>query len=206
MNPPGTSPPKPSLQAARKAFARAHISQAARELFYTEGYAETTFDKIASAAGTRRTTLYSHFRDKAEILEQIAEEYQSGLCKLVGALEGTPVPDREQIAAWVAVLVDFVERQRAPATLVIGLSIGQDTPHAIQRTSERFPKALAERLPAFAKAWDGDEQHVHIKAWGKVVMRDLSLACLEVARGDAGSEHALTVSTDLFTWFVRKFA
>jgi hypothetical protein len=37
-------------------------------------------------------------------------------------------------------------------------------------------------------------------------MRELSLACLEVARGDAGSEHALTVSTDLFTWFVRKFA
>jgi AcrR family transcriptional regulator len=199
-------PERPSLQTARKEFARTHISQAARELFFTQGYAETTFDQIAKAAGTRRTTLYSHFRDKTEILEQIAEEYQNGLCELVSALEGTPVPHREQIETWIAALVDFVKRERAPATLVIGLSIGQDTPPAIRRTSERFPEALANHIPAFAKAWDGDDQHALIRAWAKVVMRELSLACLQVARGDVGSEQALTVATDLFAWFVRKFA
>jgi AcrR family transcriptional regulator len=196
---------KPTLQAARKEFARAHITQAARELFFTQGYAATTFDQIAVAAGTRRTTLYSHFRDKAEILEQIAEDYQNGLCELVNMLEG-PVPDRAQIEGLISALVDFVARERAPATLVIGLGIGQDTPPAIRRTSERFPLALATRVSAFAKANSTDAQHSRARAWAKVVMRELSLACLQAARRDICSVDALAVATDLFEWFVRKFA
>lgn len=89
---------KPTLQAARKAFARTHICNAARELFHDQGYGATTFDQIAKAAGTRRTTLYSHFRDKAEILELIAEEYQQGLCALVAMLEGPVPPDLKSTA------------------------------------------------------------------------------------------------------------
>jgi AcrR family transcriptional regulator len=198
-----TSPSKPSLQSARKAFARAHISEAARELFFTQGYAATTFDQIATAAGTRRTTLYSHFRDKAEILEQIADEYQDGLCALVAMLDG-PIPMRPQIEAWIAALVEFVQQERAPATLVIGLGVGQDTPDAIQRTSERFPQALAERVSAFRKALD--QGHPRTRAWAKVILRELSLACLQAARADAGSDHAIAVVTDLFDWFVRDHA
>ena len=196
---------KPTLQVARKEFARSLITQAARELFFTQGYVATTFDQIAIAAGTRRTTLYSHFRDKAEILEQIAEDYQNGLCELVAMLEG-PVPDRAQIEALICALVDFVGRERAPATLVIGLGIGQDTPPAIRRTSERFPIALATRISAFAKANSTDAHNGRARAWAKVVMRELSLACLQAARRDVGSEDALAVATDLFEWFVRKFA
>lgn len=203
MTPPSAPARLPSLQAARKAFARAHISQAARELFFTQGYGATTFDQIAKAAGTRRTTLYSHFRDKAEILEQIADEYQDGLCALVTMLDG-PVPTRAQIEAWIAALVDFVQHERAPATLVIGLGIGQDTPDAIQRTSERFPKALAARISAFGKALD--EGHPRSRAWAKVILRELSLACLQAARQDAGSADGIAVVTDLFDWFVREHA
>lgn len=193
----------PSLQEARKAFARAHISQAARELFFTQGYGATTFDQIAKASGTRRTTLYSHFRDKAEILEQIADEYQDGLCALVAKLDG-PVPSRKLIEAWISVLVDFVRQERAPATLVIGLGIGQDTPDAIQRTSERFPHALAERISAFRNAFT--QGHPRTRAWAKIVLRELSLACLQAARDEDGSEDAIEVVTDLFDYFVREHA
>lgn len=193
----------PNLQAARKAFARAHISAAARELFYTQGFEATTFDQIAKVAGTRRTTLYSHFRDKAEILEQIANDYQDGLCALVPMLEG-PVPGRAQIEAWVAALVDFVKQERAPATLVIGLGIGQDTPDAIQRTSARFPEALAQRITAFNKA--RQPGHPRTRAWAKVILRELSLACLQAARQETDSAHALAIATDLFESFVREHA
>ena len=199
----------PTLQSARKAFARAHICQAARELFFRQGYGATTFDQIANAAGTRRTTLYSHFRDKAEILEQIADEYQDGLCALVDLLQG-PVPDRNQVEAWIAEIVDFVRRERAPATLIIGLGIGQDTPDAIQRTSERFAQTLATRISAFAKAaakaTGSAPENARASAWAKVVLRELSLACLQAARDDSNSEHALAVATDLFAWFVREHA
>lgn len=198
-------PPRPTLQSARKAFARTHICQAARELFYRQGYTATTFDQIASAAGTRRTTLYSHFRDKADILEQIADEYQDGLCALVPLLEG-PVPDPQQVQAWIATIVAFVEQERAPATLIIGLGIGQDTPDAIQRTSGRFAQALATHISAFAKAAAGDPAHGRTRAWAKVVLRELSLACLQAARKETGSQDALAVATDLFASFVRDHA
>ena len=196
---------KPTLQAARKAFARTHICNAARELFHAQGYGATTFDQIAKAAGTRRTTLYSHFRDKAEILELIAEEYQQGLCALVAMLDG-PVPPRAQIDIWIAAMVEFVANERAPATLVIGLGVGQDTPEAIQRTSERFPRALAARLPAFARTMEGGEGDARARAWAKVVLRELSLACLQAARNDPDSTEGVTVAADLFGWFVREFA
>lgn len=196
---------KPTLQSARKAFARAHICNAARELFHSQGYDTTTFDQIAKAAGTRRTTLYSHFRDKAEILEQIADEYQDGLCALIAMLDG-PRPDRESIETWIAAMVDFVAKERAPATLVIGLGVGQDTPEAIQRTSERFPSALAARIPAFEKTFEARAENGRARAWARVVLRELSLACLKAARKEQGSGESLTVAADLFEWFVREFA
>lgn len=196
---------QPTLQAARKAFARTHICNAARELFHTQGYAATTFDQIAKAAGTRRTTLYSHFRDKAEILEQIADDYQDGLCALVAMLDG-PIPPRAQTEAWIAAMVNFVAQERAPATLVIGLGVGQDTPDAIQRTSERFPRALAARIPAFGKTMDADGSNSRARAWARVVLRELSLACLQAARGAPESDQAIAVVTDLFDWFVREYA
>ena len=203
MAPIGTPNRTPSLQEARKAFARTHISHAARELFFTQGYSATSFDQIAKASGTRRTTLYSHFRDKAEILEQIANEYQDGLCALVEKLDG-PVPTRNQIEAWIGVVVDFVRQERAPATLVIGLGIGQETPDAIQRTSERFPQALAERISAFRKALE--QGYPRTRAWSKIVLRELSLACLQAARDEAESEDAIEVVTDLLDHFVREHA
>ncbi len=196
---------KPTLQSARKAFARTHICKAARELFHSQGYAATTFDQIAKAAGTRRTTLYSHFRDKSEILEQIADEYQEGLCALIDRLDG-PIPDRANIDAWTAAMVEFVAQERAPATLIIGLSVGLDSPEAILRTSQRFPLALAARIPAFEKTFDAQADDGRAQAWAKLVMRELSLACLKAARKENGSAASLSVAADMFEWFAHKFA
>lgn len=103
-------------------------------------------------------------------------------------------------------MVEFVATERAPATLVIGLGLGQDTPEAIKRTSEQFPRALAKRLPAFARTMDDRADNDRARAWAKVVLRELSLACLQAARKDPGSAESVTVAADLFEWFVREFA
>lgn len=194
-----------SLQDARKAFTRTHICNAARELFFTQGYAATTFDQIAAAAGTRRTTLYSHFRDKAEILEQIATEYQDGLCALTTMLEG-PVPSRDQIDAWIEAMVRFVVRERTPASIVIGLFINHAMPEALLPASERLPLALAEKLPAFRNAFACEARNQRTLAWAKAVLRELSLACLQAANEESGSAEALAVAADLFAWFAKEHA
>lgn len=190
--------PSPSLQEARKAFVRTHICAAARELFFEQGYAATTFEQIAKAAGTQRTTLYSHFADKAEILRAIAEDYHVGLCRIVETLPG-PTPTRPEIEAWIDRLVDYVIDQRTPATLVIGIGIALDSPPVVDEVADRFRAALAARIPAFAHAFaPGDPLAA---AWAKVVLRELSIACLEAARSDEGRP-MLAIAADLFERFV----
>jgi AcrR family transcriptional regulator len=195
----------PSLQNARKAFTRTHICNAARELFYRQGYAATTFEHVAKAAGTRRTTLYSHFRDKAEILEAIGDEYHEGLCRLAEDLPG-PTPSRSQIDAWIVKLVEYVVRERAPATLLISLGISEDKPTQVEKWSNSFLRALAVRLPAFRRAVEPGAENLLATAWARVVLRELSLGCLEAARTHGTESVILDVIADLFGRFVRENA
>lgn len=190
--------PAPSLQEARKAFVRTHICEAARDLFFHQGYAATTFEQIARAAGTQRTTLYSHFADKAEILRAIAEDYHVGLCRIVETLPG-PVPTRPAIDAWIDRLVDYVIEQRTPATLVIGAGVALDSPPVVDEVANRFRAALAARIPAFAHAFAAGDARA--AAWARMVLRELSIACLEAARSDAGRP-MLGIAADLFERFV----
>lgn len=190
------------MQEARKAFTRKHVSEAARELFYRQGYASTTFEQIAKAAGTRRTTLYSHFRDKEEILAAISDEYHEGLSKLVEILPG-PSPTREEIEAWISHLVSFVEQERVPATIVIGLGTSPDRPEALQNAGKAFLTSLSARLPAFAKAVEGSNGLA--SAWAKAVLRELSFACLEAAHNPGKGGDALTVAAALFEQFLKEF-
>lgn len=198
--------PSLTLQQARKAFARAHICEAARDLFHRQGYAATTFEQIAQAAGTRRTTLYSHFADKAEILDAIGQDYHARLCALVEELPG-PVPSRAAIDAWIARLVDFVVAERTPATLLIGMGMAQDAPPVVDRFSRSFHDALAARIPAFARAARPEAEYAKARAWAKLILRELSLGCLEAARQGDDAQGALppilVVVADLFERFVR---
>ena len=199
--------PASSLRDARKAFARRHICDAARDLFYRQGYAATTFEQIAQAAGTRRTTLYSHFADKAEILDAIGQDYHLRLCELVDRLPG-PVPIRAEIDRWIGELVDFVIEQRTPATLLIGLGVAHDAPPAVERVSRSFQDALAERLPAFARAAQPGAEHDKVRACARLILRELSLGCLEAAREAPPLRNGtlpaiLIVVADLFERFVR---
>ena len=178
------------------------------DLFHRHGYAATTFEQIAHAAGTRRTTLYSHFADKAEILDAIGREYHVRLCRLVDDLPG-PVPSRPEIDAWFVRLVAFVIEERTPATLLIGLGVAHDAPPAVEQASRAFQEALAARLPAFAQAALPDAHHDKARARAKLILRELSLGCLEAARlqppaGEGELPAILTVVADLFEHFVRE--
>jgi AcrR family transcriptional regulator len=192
-----------SLQDARKAFVRTRICEAARELFFRQGYPATTFEQIAQAVGAPRTTLYSHFRDKAEILEAIGEDYHAGLRRLIERLPG-PVPSRAEIEAWMDELVAFVVRERAPATLLIRLGIAHESPPALVEMGERFLEALAERLPAFRRAVEPGPDQPKAQAWARLLLRELSLGCLHAANPEGGDRELLKAVAELFEAFVRK--
>ena len=61
--------PKASLM-ARKRFA---IVRAARQAFLKGGYAETSMDRIAKAAGVGIKTVYRHFEDKDDLFSAVMQ-------------------------------------------------------------------------------------------------------------------------------------
>ena len=62
-----------SLRAAQKAMTRELFLEKALELFGEKGYAATTIDDIATAAGSTRTTFYLHFTSKVEVMSALVE-------------------------------------------------------------------------------------------------------------------------------------
>lgn len=92
-----------SLRAAQKQMTRELFLAKALDLFVTKGYASTTIDDIATAAGSNRTTFYLHFTSKADVVSQL-------LMKVDAILTADDDPSltevvasgsRELIRAWI---------------------------------------------------------------------------------------------------------
>ena len=70
----------------RKRATRAKICNAARHLFFEQGFEGTTVEQIAAEAGTRRSTLYTHFRDKDEILAALMDDFLAAVREMIARL------------------------------------------------------------------------------------------------------------------------
>jgi AcrR family transcriptional regulator len=194
-----------SLRDAQRAFTRARICSAARELFFLRGYEATTVEDIATATGASRSTFYTHFRDKEEILTVIADEYTIALCEVATRLAG-PRPSRAVIDAWLLEVAAFISRERTPTVLIVALANGEQEPAAILRSGELLIDALAIQLPAFARVQEERGDPGLATAWSTVVLRELGQACLQYSRdpGRPGVQELLVVASELLHRFVHE--
>jgi AcrR family transcriptional regulator len=98
------------LRKAQKEMTRRLLLSTALDLFNTKGYAATTVDDIAAAAGTTRVTFYAHFPSRADLMKALIGELNALLGRtespsgrstaraLVGIVaEGDPA----RIGAWL---------------------------------------------------------------------------------------------------------
>lgn len=68
---------------------RQDILSAAKSLFVRKGFADTSLDDIASAAGISRGGMYFYYRNKLEMLAALSqEEVDQSLAYLVRSLDG----------------------------------------------------------------------------------------------------------------------
>lgn len=105
-----------NLREQQKRMTRRLLLESGLELFTTKGYAATTVDDVAKAAGTTRVTFYAYFPSRADLMkalidEQLNEalqrvrspEHGSTARGLVATVaEGTP----EAITAWLRQTAD----------------------------------------------------------------------------------------------------
>ena len=176
---------------------RARITAAARGVFLARGYAAATIDEIAQAAGTRRSTIYNHFREKEEILEAISDGYLAGVLEVIARLPG-PRPSRRQIDQWIADFAEFTLLERAPTLLFVGFNSGFDAPRTAEAFGHSMMQALGERIPAFADALQPGNELAFARA--ATVVRELAVALAFNLRHEGRSDARcrLEVAADLF--------
>jgi AcrR family transcriptional regulator len=189
-------------RSSRRVKTRQRICSAARELFLAQGYAAATIEQIAVEAGVGRSTLYTHFSDKNEILGAIADDYLEELRVVIGRLPG-PGPSRRQIDLWIDEFAGFVLREPAPTLLLISSSIAIDSPPAVRQFRATVMSAYARQLPVFAEAVTSDGS----VAWARAtaVLRELSWALVHHAENGGGERAAnmLAVAGDLLEQLVK---
>lgn len=79
---------------------KAAIRNAAAALFADKGYAAVTMREIARAAGCSHTAIYLYFKNKEDLLQQLAIPYLQELeARMIGELERNGAAPRERLAA-----------------------------------------------------------------------------------------------------------
>ncbi|MFJ3337901.1 TetR/AcrR family transcriptional regulator [Streptomyces sp. NPDC086766] len=100
-----------NLREAQKRMTRRLLLESGLELFKTKGYAATTVDDIATAAGTTRVTFYAYFPSRSDLMKALIDEQLNEALQRVRSpehgstaqdlvatvVEGTP----EAIRAWL---------------------------------------------------------------------------------------------------------
>lgn len=94
-----------NLRAAQKEQTRQRLLDTALDLFESKGYASTTIDDIAAAAGTTRVTFYAHFPSRRAIMAAL-------IARLNKILERQESPEHRSTAV---ALVDVVHAGTAEA-------------------------------------------------------------------------------------------
>jgi AcrR family transcriptional regulator len=108
-----------SLRQEQARQTRARILDGAQALFAERGYANTTMEAIAGAAGVATDTVYASFRNKAGVLHALLDVRVAGDDAPVGILdrEGPQAVRREtsqarQIEAFAGGVTEILERAR----------------------------------------------------------------------------------------------
>ena len=97
---------------------RAEILDVARDLFARHGYAATSMRDIAEADGIKASSLYSHFRSKAEILRLVVSPVTDEVARVQDAALATSGSGQQRLRAMAAgVLRVCVAHDRAMSIL-----------------------------------------------------------------------------------------
>ena len=91
----------------QKKFLRQEILDAASELFVKEGFEYVSMRRIAEKIEYSPTTIYLHFKDKAELLEQVCHETFSCLSTHLARILEQPGDPQERLKRGLLAYIHF---------------------------------------------------------------------------------------------------
>ncbi len=84
--------PKQTRQKRSAEMARAAILEAAARVFVRKGHHGATVEEIARSAGYAPSALYKHFRNKADLLDNLWETVSDSFSSMFGEVTQLPLP------------------------------------------------------------------------------------------------------------------
>ena len=184
----------------RKRATRVKIYEAARDLFLEQGYDGVTVEQIASRAGTRRSTLYTHFRDKEAILTALIYDYMDAVREVIAQVPG-PSPDRSEIDKWIKSFAAMAAQKQMHTALVMRTGSSRQVPIAVIEFGNLVTTGLAARLPAFKKAMSSGKGRARVQS----VLRELGWALVHHVEDPTLGKHHLQVAGEWFDAFLRHY-
>lgn len=187
---------KPTLRDVQKANTRQRILDAARSVFFQEGYYGATVDQIVAEAGASRPTFYLHFRDKEEILHELMSTYVMRAIPYMEQLPG-PRPTVEELKKWLRHVGALLEQEQAVASVLTEVSAHRqdNRPRFGLAALEAWIAALGRRAPAFAAAARKVSPDIDARVRAQLLMIEITWAGqnLSMNKDSAFNERAVEV-------------
>jgi AcrR family transcriptional regulator len=138
---------KPNGRGTRKALVESQIIEAATELFAERGFAGTSLQDIAEAAGLTRPALYHYFSSKEDLLSRLvsaAAEGPAGDLRRIRLQDGAPAVERlHSMASSIALL-----RARHPARFRLLIRSESDLPAVLAKTYDSGRRSVLAEFTA----------------------------------------------------------
>jgi TetR/AcrR family transcriptional regulator, regulator of autoinduction and epiphytic fitness len=109
------------------------ILQGAIQEFLQHGYAATSMDKIAKAAGVSKATVYSHFRDKESLFNAVIQDLVKDKFQTIMGLDRPQSLEKEPKIVLSEIATTMLENANSDRTF-------QDFIRIIMGESGRFPE------------------------------------------------------------------
>jgi AcrR family transcriptional regulator len=187
---------KPTLRDAQKAHTRQRFLDAARDVFYREGYYGATVDQIVAEAGASRPTFYLHFKDKEEVLGELLLIYRARALPYLERLPG-PRPTVDELKEWLEEMGRFIQQEIALYSVLGEVSTHRQAssrqPHQGLAAIDAWIEVLSHRAPAFAAATR--KADINARARADLLILDIVWAAGNVVRdkGSAFTEETLAL-------------
>jgi AcrR family transcriptional regulator len=129
-----------------KAMTRERLLGEARRLFRERGYAATSLEQIAEAAGVTKGAIYGHFSSKEDLLISSIEAASASAPTWLSALNDQSVPLRKRLAEFgrgMSVNEEFTDKAQLAVELEFVAALLR-SPDDLRRYSTLYQRRVAE--------------------------------------------------------------
>jgi AcrR family transcriptional regulator len=140
------------LRERKKAATRLAIREAGMRLFTEQGFAGTTVDEIAAAAGVSRATVFTYFQTKEEIVFGDASSAVDRLASLM--TERAAEPTVAVVRDWLRELTGWLEPE-----LLVQLRLADEVPAVAARRLQLY-RQIEDVIAAAFEAELGADKHL----------------------------------------------